>query len=68
MTATQKHFYAKDYASGEMTVTAFATKAARDGFVEDGNRRFALTAKEADAACMKLMHCGAKEAVARGFI
>ena len=68
MTKAQKHFYAKDYASGEMIVTAFTIKAARDNFVEDGNRRFALSAKEADAACMKLMCCNAREAVARGFI
>jgi hypothetical protein len=65
---TQKHFYAKDYVGGEMTVAAFATKEARDTFVNNGNRRFSLTAKEADKACMKLMHCNSKDAVLKGFI
>ena len=68
MTAAQKHYYAKDYASGEMVVSAFTSKTARDGFVEDGNRRFAMGAKEADTACMKLMGCSARTAAARGFI
>ena len=68
MTTAKKHYYAKSYDGDEMELHAFTSKCARDGFVQDGNRRFTLSAKDADAACMKLMHLSAREAVTRGFL
>jgi hypothetical protein len=63
-----RHFYAKDHANTAQMLWAFTTKAARDGFVADGNRRFSLTASEADDACKSAYECTAQEAVAKGFI
>ena len=63
-----KHFYAVDFADEAQTIHAFTSKETRDGFVEDGSRRFSRNAAEADKACKKAYDCTALEAVARGYI
>lgn len=63
-----RNFYAIDHANEEQQISAFASKAARDTFVADGNRRFSKTAKEATALCKTAFECTAQEAVMRGFI
>ena len=68
-----RYFYAIDHANDEQQITAFNSKTVRDTFVEDGNRRFSKTAREATALCKKAFaaggfRCTAQEAVLRGFI
>jgi len=63
-----RYFYAIDHANDKQKLSAFKSKAARDKFVEDGNRRFSKTAREATALCKKAFECTAKEAVLHGFI
>lgn len=65
-----RNFYAIDYAfvSRRQQISAFASKAARDTFVADGNRRFAKTAREATTLCRRAFECTAQEAARRGFI
>ena len=63
-----KHFYATDHENNDQLLTAFTEKAARDTFVENGNRRFSKTRKEADKICGTLYNCNAADAVFKGFI
>jgi len=63
-----RNFYAIDWANDEQQISAFTSKAARDTFVEDGNRRFEKTAREATFLCKTSFDCTAQEAVLRGFI
>jgi len=63
-----RNFYAIDYANDEQPITAFKSKAARDTFVQDSNRRFEKTASKATAFCKKAFECTAQEAVLSGFI
>ena len=43
-----KNFYATDHENKDQLLTAFTEKTARDNFVDNGNRRFSKTRKEAD--------------------
>ena len=63
-----RNFYAIDHANDKQKLSAFKSKAARDTFVSDGNRRFEKTAREATTLCKKAFECTAQEAVLRGFI
>lgn len=63
-----KHFYATDHANEIQPVVAFTSRTARNGFVDDGNRRFAKTRAQADEICRKAFDCDAGQAVAQGFI
>jgi len=63
-----KHFYAIDHADSIQTFWAFTSRSARDGFVDDGNRRFAKTRAQADEICRKAFDCDAGKAVLQGFI
>ena len=63
-----RNFYAIDHANDKQQISAFKSKAVRDTFVADGNRRFSKTAREATTLCKKAFECTAQEAVLRGFI
>lgn len=62
------NFYAKDHADSDQLVHAFASKDARDKFVLNGNRRFALRSEEANELCKKHYERTALQSVKAGFI
>jgi hypothetical protein len=72
---TARNFYAIDHAIDRFgiegmpcDIQSFKSAALRDTFVTEGNRRFALTAADADKRCRRLFERSARAAVAAGFI
>lgn len=76
-------FYAKEYETPirssvleydpssdipRLNIHSFNKKTDRNTFVENGNRRFSLTAKDANILCKRLFEMTALEAVRSNFI
>jgi hypothetical protein len=65
-------YYAVDYdTETRATVSgihAFSSMAERDEFVHSTKKRFSITSRGADTACLKTHECTAHEAHQRGFI
>ena len=63
-----RNYYAVDYANDDQVLTAWTSKRERDTFVEQGNKRFTKTRKEADVLCKYRYGCNANWACKEGYI